>query len=202
MALAVRHARPEELEAVVAILVAAFHDDPVYRTSYPDAALFDAQLADWFRLSIGYEIHFGETYVTEDFSAAAVWAPPGAPSIHDELKEQREALLSAQVGAEGAARRMQNGQAVSGPPQTPHWYLGYLGVLPARQGVGIGSEVLRPILERVDREQMPVFLYSTNTRNVPFYERLGCQVQARDEWGAGGPIMTSLLREPQTPTGA
>jgi hypothetical protein len=43
-----------------------------------------------------------------------------------------------------------------------------------RQIRGLGATVLRPILERCDREQLPAYLESTNPRrDIPFYESLG-----------------------------
>jgi hypothetical protein len=35
---------------------------------------------------------------------------------------------------------------------------------------------LRPTLERADRENLPVYLWTAKARNVPFYQRHGFEV--------------------------
>ena len=48
-----------------------------------------------------------------------------------------------------------------------------LGVEPDAQGQGLGSQVLRPMLDRCDSEGVPAYLESSKATNVPFYERHG-----------------------------
>ena len=58
-------------------------------------------------------------------------------------------------------------------PTDPHWYLPWLGVDGARQGAGLGADLLRQCLMRVDADHSPAFLETPNPRTVPFYERHG-----------------------------
>jgi ribosomal protein S18 acetylase RimI-like enzyme len=51
-----------------------------------------------------------------------------------------------------------------------------LGVDPARQGLGLGSAMLKAGLARVDADHLPAYLESSNPRNVPLYERFGFEV--------------------------
>jgi ribosomal protein S18 acetylase RimI-like enzyme len=43
-------------------------------------------------------------------------------------------------------------------PQDPHYYLQFIGVRPERQGTGIGSALLRAVLDRCDLEGAAVYL--------------------------------------------
>ena len=43
-------------------------------------------------------------------------------------------------------------------PQDPHYYLQFIGVRPGRQGTGIGSALLRAVLDRCDLEGAAVYL--------------------------------------------
>jgi predicted GNAT family N-acyltransferase len=61
-------------------------------------------------------------------------------------------------------------------PREPHFYLQFAGVAPGRQGLGIGSALLRPVLDRCDAEAMPAYLEATSPRNRAFYERHGFEV--------------------------
>jgi ribosomal protein S18 acetylase RimI-like enzyme len=58
-------------------------------------------------------------------------------------------------------------------PRRPHWYLAYIATDPAHQRSGIGSELLRPMLEAADRERTPVYLECSNSENIPFYRAHG-----------------------------
>lgn len=84
-------------------------------------------------------------------------------------------------------------------PATPHWYLPWFGVDCAVQGQGLGSQLMAPCLEIVDREHLAAYLDSTNPRDVSFYERHGFEVTGR--WQAGdSPPIISMLREPRYPS--
>ena len=81
-------------------------------------------------------------------------------------------------------------------PATPHWYLPMVGVEPARQGRGLGSALIRPVLERCDRTGVPAYLEATTPRSRALYERLGFRVTATIREG-GCPPLWCMLREPQ-----
>ena len=79
-------------------------------------------------------------------------------------------------------------------PGCPHWYLPVVGVEPEDQGYGVGAALLRPTLERCDRDRTPAYLVASQQKNVPFYERLGFPV--RDEVRLPrGPLMWPMIRE-------
>jgi ribosomal protein S18 acetylase RimI-like enzyme len=60
-------------------------------------------------------------------------------------------------------------------PLGPHWYLASLGVLPGRQGRGLGSELLAAWLEGADSHD--AYLETDLPRNVDFYRRRGFEVE-------------------------
>jgi ribosomal protein S18 acetylase RimI-like enzyme len=61
-------------------------------------------------------------------------------------------------------------------PLERHWYLGTLGVEPALQGRGIGSELLIAWLGLVDADGAPAYLETDAAGNIPFYRRAGFEV--------------------------
>ena len=63
-------------------------------------------------------------------------------------------------------------------PLGRHWYLGALGVDPPAQGRGVGSELLRRWLRRVDEAGGMVYLETDRERNVSWYQRQGFCVLA------------------------
>jgi GNAT superfamily N-acetyltransferase len=71
-------------------------------------------------------------------------------------------------------------------------------VIAARRGVrslGIGARLLEPFIERADREAVPIYLESSNPRNLTFYRRYGFENlgYAIDLPGAG-PMLQPMWR--------
>jgi GNAT superfamily N-acetyltransferase len=82
-------------------------------------------------------------------------------------------------------------------PDRPHWYLRVVGVAPQYQRHGVGMVLLRPALERCDREGTPAYLVASQCKNVPFYEQQGFRVTAELRLPRG-PLMWPMIREPRT----
>ena len=56
--------------------------------------------------------------------------------------------------------------------QEPHYYIRAVGVATRFQGQGLGTALLRPTLDRCDREGVPAYLEASTERNAALYERL------------------------------
>jgi RimJ/RimL family protein N-acetyltransferase len=57
--------------------------------------------------------------------------------------------------------------------QEPHYYIRWVGVATSFQGQGLGTALLRPTLDRCDREGLPAYLQASTERSAALYERLG-----------------------------
>jgi ribosomal protein S18 acetylase RimI-like enzyme len=55
----------------------------------------------------------------------------------------------------------------------PHYYLDNLAILPASQGKGISSKLIRPILEKADAEKVIAYTDTVTRSNVAIYEHFG-----------------------------
>jgi RimJ/RimL family protein N-acetyltransferase len=55
----------------------------------------------------------------------------------------------------------------------PHYYIRTLGVATRFQGQGLGTVLLRPTLDRCDRDGVPAYLEASTERSAALYERLG-----------------------------
>lgn len=81
------------------------------------------------------------------------------------------------------------------PATPPHWYLVWLGTDPSDQGKGLGSAVLRPVLEHCDTEGVAAYVESSKERNIAFYARHGFRV-IRELRLPRGPTVWPMWREP------
>ena len=75
-----------------------------------------------------------------------------------------------------------------------HWYLMILGVDTAKQGQGVGSSLVAPMLARADADGLPCYLETMKERNVVFYEKHGFQVVVEDDLPKGGPHFWTMKR--------
>jgi GNAT superfamily N-acetyltransferase len=79
-------------------------------------------------------------------------------------------------------------------PGEPHWYLPLIGVVPSRQGRGLGAALLQRGLAECDRAQLPAYLESTNPQNRPLYERHAFEAIGEIRVGNCPPIVPMLRK--------
>ncbi|MEX2193845.1 MAG: GNAT family N-acetyltransferase [Thermoleophilaceae bacterium] len=191
----VRRAGPSDVRALAAVLARAFHDDPVMSWVFAREATRPAWIRRYFRTRLRALLGGGEVYTTGDAAGAALWAPPEGWrfSLWETVALARflpaTGRRTARVlrGLEGVEHRH---------PETPHWYLAVLGTEPERQGEGIGSAVLAPMLEACDADEIPAYLESSKERNVAFYARHGFRVTEEVRL-PGGPPLWLMWRDPR-----
>ncbi len=175
-----------DVRAAAQTLALAFHDDPVFRWWIADDARRRAVLPAFFAVVAGAT---EELHVDDDLDAVAVWTPPGA--------EDDEGLVPALVDATGEdAERMFPVLELMAQhhPAEPHWYLWFLGTRPERQSRGLGSALMRPVLERCDDAGLPAYLEATSDRGAALYARHGFETVGEIVL-PGGPSLWPMWRE-------
>jgi ribosomal protein S18 acetylase RimI-like enzyme len=131
----------------------------------------------------------------------AAWLPPtGYPISTSRQLRQVVELLPAIPWALGAAREARRGQQANrqhhvGRP--PHFYLRAIGIDPGSQRAGIGSALLRPVLERADREGVGCFLTTVTAENAAWYEQSGFSIAAEYHPTPTWPKVWAMWREPR-----
>ena len=56
------------------------------------------------------------------------------------------------------------------------YHLWYIGVEPGHQNKGIGSDLLRDVLNESDKTNRPVYLETSTTKNIIWYEKFGFRI--------------------------
>ncbi len=183
------------LEDVTQILSQAFHDDPVLRWINADPAFAPAL----FRMILPAFITRGLTYVASDRRGAASWLGP-RDHVRWPYTLANVVSMTRLCGLRGTYRLAMSGQR-SGHyhPKEPHYYLFAIGALPTARGQGVGSALIRHLLRRCDREQMPAYLENSREANLDFYCGHGFEVQRRIQFAADGPAIWLMWREPRKP---
>jgi GNAT superfamily N-acetyltransferase len=193
----VRRASREEVPRLAGALARAFADDPGFSHLLPDASDRAERLEVFFRTELGgFAFDHGHVWTTEHVVGAAVWAPPGAwrvpvtatlrevPAAMRVFRRRLPLALSARLRME---RRH--------PSAPPHWYLAVMGVDPEWQGRGLGTALMRPVLDQLDGEEAPAYLEASTPRSRALYERNGFTVTGEYNLPAGGPPLWAMWRE-------
>ncbi len=189
----VRPATTADVPRAVRTLTRAFADYPWTRHTIA-AAEHERRLAEFqelFLTRIG--LPHGKVWVADDGAAVAVWTTPAtdAGAVFTELAPRFAELAGDRAAAHAAA------EAALHPhrPDDPVWFLGTVGVDPARRGSGLGRAVIEPGLAAAEREGVAAFLETSTAANVRFYEHLGFHVTAEVDIPDGGPRTWCMLRQ-------
>lgn len=197
----VRQASDPDLEALTGVLCRAFDQDPVVNWVLRQDSGRSFAFRWLFRLSLAITMPHDHVYTTADRRTAALWTPPGKWQWRAGWYRQL-AQLPGFVRAVGLARLPRVLRATMAleakHPKRPHFYLFQLAVDPPLQGRGLGSALLRHVLEVCDRESLPAYLENSNPRNLPLYERHGFEVVECHRMGSDGPPVWLMWREPRT----
>ncbi len=175
----IRLATQRDVPDLAAVLARAFAEAPFYSYLTGTAPERNQRMRDgWSGLLRHASDRLSTTYTTDDLAGVAVWHPPGygGASFIGSLR-----LLPSVARLVGGMRRLRGvSRAVAELERhrhrhapNPHFYLSALGVDPGRQREGIGTALLRPVLERADDQKMPAYLETATAVNVLMYERVG-----------------------------
>jgi GNAT superfamily N-acetyltransferase len=196
----VRRATEADVEPMAAQLCRSFFDDPVIAHVFRNAARRNDGMRRYFTTQMrGDYLPYGGCYTTDDHLGAAVWGPPGKPLLAGWAGIVNLVSVLPYVAAHLASTLQMLNLIESMHPHEPHWYLATLGTDPEAQGKGIGSALLRPVLDHCDEEGWPAYLESSKERNVPFYARHVFTVVKEVPLPRGGPTFWTMWREPRPP---
>jgi ribosomal protein S18 acetylase RimI-like enzyme len=192
----VRSVRREELRAFYDVLARAFEDDPVSTFLFPHAPSRHRRLIAFYRTMMPAMAEHGRMDTDAAVRGGAIWQAPDPP-LPGPFRMLSMLLRSALVLRGRARAGLALGQALEAAHEREsHWYLAVLGTAPEHQGRGVGSALMRPVLERCDRDGVLAYLESSKERNLRFYEHHGFEVL--DEVRVpGGPAVWPMRRVPR-----
>jgi ribosomal protein S18 acetylase RimI-like enzyme len=182
-----------ERQAVVGVITLAFANDPMARWAFPDPKTYLAAMPEVADAFGGAAFEHRTAHLIGAGRGAALWLPPGVHPDFDRLEE----LTEQHAAKDRLDDMMRVFEEMDGfHPSEPCWYLAMIGVDPAHQGQGYGSMLLRYALERCDREGIPAYLESSNSRNISLYERHGFEIIGAIQEGTS-PTLVPMLRRPR-----
>jgi len=188
----VRVATQEDVPALCDALARSFWDDPIAAWSLPSDRRRPRQLERFYRERLRTLLKEEMVFCDDRRLGAALWAP------HDRYRAPMGEVARMRLFTRRSPAFLVGVTRMEARhPEEPHYYLNILGVSPEAQGEGLGSELLRPMLERCDREGVPAYLESSKERNLAFYGRHGFRVTGEMRFPLGGPPLWFMWRDPR-----
>lgn len=183
------------------LLDEAFRDDPVSSWVFPDPEHRAAVHGKFLGVFVDVALAEGRIDLAADGSAAALWLriPAGGPEDGPEGAAQEDPVpAKMRAVADPDNERCELVGRLTGavhPTAEEHEYLLMIAVAPGRQGEGLGTELMRPVLERCDREGVPAYLEASSERSKGLYERLGWEFTGAAVRLPDGPLMWPMWRK-------
>ena len=194
----------KERDAGAAVLGRAFTEYELLRYYFHDETERRAVADTFVFIGLSVCLKYGEVYASsEKLEGVAAWLPPGKSpfGVRQVIRSVPLSVLF-RFGRQGANRLRAYGSYINNLHRRlvpyPHWYLQIIGVGPEYQGKGFSSRLLRPVLERIDRERMPCYLETNADKNVAIYRRFGFEVVSEDKLPGTEVTSFAMLRKAPT----
>ncbi len=125
---------------------------------------------------------FGDVFLSDDKKACALIVYPDKKkttlkSILLDIK-----LIFQAVGLGNIGKTLKREKLITTiQPKVQMSYLWFIGVDPLSQGRGIGSNMLREIIDNSNSNNRPIYLETSTVKNLPWYEKFGFEVYNEQE---------------------
>ena len=192
-----------EIAPAAEVISWAFYYDPLCAFMLPSERSRLKTLLKFFRAYCQVNIQNKQGYgVGEPLKGVAFWLEPNRPDLSVNLRSLGIFLpILFSPYALGYIRARRVLKQVDGLHQKyapePHFYLDNIGVLPAEQGRGYSSGLIRPFLEKADQEKVSVYTDTVTERNASFYEHFGFECVEESPVEGTGITIWALCRPVQ-----
>lgn len=170
-------------QLVVNILTKAFFDNKSFNLIVRQDDNKNNRIQKIFDYYFDIHISAGFIYISDDNSACAMI------SCSDKRKESIKSIfadikLLYYLGIRTALKGFKRERVVAeARTKSRYYYLLFLGVHPDKQGMGIGSNLMREILNNKNELDLPICLETSLIRNVEFYSKLGFYIYHEMQFG-------------------
>jgi ribosomal protein S18 acetylase RimI-like enzyme len=194
-----RLATADDLDGMAAMLSLSFHDDPVFQWLFGDEPPRPMRFSrPFFTIEGKRHLAHEHVYTVDGHHGAAYWDPPGHWKSSPMSILRLTPVLLRGIGRRTAKALQGLGRVETAHGEHPpeHYYLAVLGTHPDRQGQGVGSALLSPVLATCDEEGVGAYLESSKEANIPFYRRHGFEVVGEVTFPSG-PTIWPMWRDPR-----
>lgn len=168
---------------IVEILMKSFHDNQsVNYLVQQDHKILQRQRA-LMEYSFEMCFRYGDVWLSNNKQACALALYPHQKktTIHSIWLDIK--LIFQTIGIRGIIKALKREAIIKKKQCTERMlYLWFIGVDPISQHAGIGSVLLREVIEEAEKKSLAVYLETSTLRNLPWYERFNFDVYNKVEF--------------------
>ena len=200
----IRPLKLADIEQAAEVISQAFVDDPLCTFMLPFKRTRIITLRKFFRAYGAVNIHNQRGFgIGVPLKGVAYWMEPTKPDISMSVKSLGTFLpllfTMYPIGYLRAKAILKQIDLLHKKyAAEPHYYLDNIGVLPAEQGKGYSSRLVRPFLARADAEKAITYTDTVTRANVALYEHFGFQCMEECPIAGTGVTVWSFLRPVQS----
>jgi ribosomal protein S18 acetylase RimI-like enzyme len=188
-------------KAAIETLVKAFRNEQPFLYYFPDEVKRERIATPLISMAVFSALRYGEVYATShDMEGIATWMPSeNYPITFWRALHAIPLSVTLRFASYGGYSLKRFGQYIDSVHARlapfKHMYLESLGVDPQFEGKGHAGKLLRHMLTRLDRTDMPCYLETAEEHNVGLYKHFGFRVV--DESSVPGTSLTNwaMLRK-------
>ena len=191
----------DQRKRAAAVVADAFFNYPMMVHYFPDPRKRRRRLTWYLKNALNCAIRYGEAFVTSDFTGVLFILPPGHTRLTNKeyikggflmvplIMGYRNYKLSNECErfVADTHERLMDGRR--------HYYLWGLVTDPNARRKGVGSALMRIILDKADTENVPIYLETHDRSNIAYYERFGFKLIHTDVIPGHGLDIWCMLRE-------
>lgn len=120
---------------------------------------------------------FGKVWLSEDQKACALVLLPDSKRATTKAIKRDFRLATAATGLMNVRKTWTREARIKAKhPETPYCHLWFMAVETGSQGQGLGSNLLKFLVDLYQLQQRPIYLETSTERNLPWYKKSGFEV--------------------------
>jgi len=170
---------PRRKREAAQVLASAFFEYPMFTFYFPNPRKRARYLPWYLENVLNCALRYGEVFTDAELSGVIFYLPPGHTKLSLwEYTINGFLLTPIFLGLRDYVRSMDCEAFVDEMHEKvmqgrPHYYLWGLAVDPDRKRKGIGTALMKHLLEITDAVEKPVYLETHDKNNVGYYQRMG-----------------------------
>jgi ribosomal protein S18 acetylase RimI-like enzyme len=182
------------ISTIAQVLAESFADDPSFNLVFDQNPNRLSTIRAFFEPFVADASKRGKIIMAPNSQGACIWYPAEVEIFNEQFEQVLMEIINSitKLAGEESAQRFQHliEQLGNHEPQQSHCEVFFLGLKPSSRGKGIGQDLLKPVLDYADKNQVPCYLVSSASRNISFYQRHGfekyCSIKINDTYSMTG----------------
>lgn len=177
-------AKNSDKNKVVEILTNSFIDNKSIDYIIPNDSRRVSRIRELMAYSFDMCMISGKVCLSDDEQGCALISYPERKKMSLSVVFLEIKLILFSIGVKNISKALRREKIISSHyPQTPIYYLWFIGVHPKFQNNGVGQKLLKEVVADASSMNRPVFLETSTLKNIPWYQKFGFSIYGELDFG-------------------